>query len=601
MEKIIGDEDRIEERMIGSPSSDGKMVIKLKIPKLAAATEGEKSSEEDVIGSFSTSSSRIAKEGETMNQGKRVCPECKKEFSSGKALGGHMRVHVQAANKNTFLKHSSKTTKFNKDAYHDFNNGDENLKKQHQQQQEERKPYYASCVNDEGKPTCSLCGKIFPSMKSLFGHMRCHPERLWRGILPPPNTPTPTAVAPRRNLVRNKPSYFASSTSSSSLSENYVNEEGSNVVDDGGAGGDQVVDLTKFLRGWSVTERRGRRALKAADDDEVLLEAVEDLMSLAHADPSPAESDVTQRQLGVAPVVVLERSNSNSLTNKDHHKIDEKSPSIHLPVSTGKGKAAMVEEIEPVKMEFDGMIKNFSDNESDCRNTQHLLINYKYKNPFSNPSYNSPTKIKKRKKMKLMMELEQLPIVAGDPTLPPPLLLPLSLSIPEHHESKYKCTTCHKCFATHQALGGHRSSHNKTKLTSTTDHHHHHQTEPEDYESSLMNLSGEHVEKEVEFAADAMVTLGSNGILHQCKICDKIFPTGQALGGHKRCHWTGTIEAQAAPSSQITSTGEAASSGRRKGLDIDLNEFPPATMMEDEAGNVNGNGYASSSYNSNMG
>ncbi|GJY59396.1 zinc finger C2H2-type/integrase DNA-binding domain-containing protein [Tanacetum coccineum] len=31
--------------------------------------------------------------------------------------------------------------------------------------------------------------------------------------------------------------------------------------------------------------------------------------------------------------------------------------------------------------------------------------------------------------------------------------------------------------------------------------------------------------------------------VHQCKICDKVFPTGQALGGHKRCHWTGYSEA----------------------------------------------------------
>nr|GEZ33951.1 zinc finger C2H2-type/integrase DNA-binding domain-containing protein [Tanacetum cinerariifolium] len=215
-------------------------------------------------------------------------------------------------------------------------------------------------------------------------------------------------------------------------------------------------------------------------------------------------------------------------------------------------------ESKEVQMELD-------DHESDSRNSdeKQLVITYK-----CNKQLN-----KKRKRMKLMNELE----------------LESGLD-----EFKVRCTTCNKCFSSHQALGGHRSSHNKAAKKIISDDH----------------FVGENVAKEAEFAGDVInISNSTVSHVHQCKICDKVFPTGQALGGHKKCHWTGYSKASQAQaiSSQITSTGEAASTQTESGrivLDFDLNEVPPI-MMEDEGGdanvNVNGNGYASLSYNSNMG
>ncbi|XP_071704690.1 zinc finger protein ZAT3-like [Rutidosis leptorrhynchoides] len=125
---------------------------------------------------------------------------------------------------------------------------------------------------------------------------------------------------------------------------------------------------------------------------------------------------------------------------------------------------------------------------------------------------------------------------------PPNLLLPP----PDHHrviteEDEYvaacllmlanaptfsfECSSCKKVFGSHQALGGHRASHKNVKGC-----------------FAITRINDEELE-EGEFVSDYenrnVEVLGSNSNQqqHKCSICLKIFPSGQALGGHKRCHW----------------------------------------------------------------
>ncbi|VVA20857.1 PREDICTED: zinc finger [Prunus dulcis] len=123
----------------------------------------------------------------------RICDVCGKRFGSGQALGGHISVHFEPRLGPKKMNNKFKVTK------------------QHQLQ------YYPSLDN---KFSCHICKKIFPSRKSLYGHMGSHSRRV------------------------RSPSFSSSSSSTSSSAECYdldIKE--------------QDCDQVKFLPGWAKEDR----------------------------------------------------------------------------------------------------------------------------------------------------------------------------------------------------------------------------------------------------------------------------------------------------------------------------------------------------------
>ncbi|PHT60701.1 Zinc finger protein ZAT3 [Capsicum baccatum] len=117
----------------------------------------------------------------------------------------------------------------------------------------------------------------------------------------------------------------------------------------------------------------------------------------------------------------------------------------------------------------------------------------------------------------------------------------------------FECKACKKVFNSHQALGGHRASHKKVKgcfaakqdqldhdndVTTHGDNNHLEGSKSSSYYQSQQGSSLVEASKR-------------KSKIHECSICHRVFSTGQALGGHKRCHWI-TSNSQADHSSIFT-------------------------------------------------
>ncbi|KAL1557898.1 ZINC FINGER protein [Salvia divinorum] len=81
----------------------------------------------------------------------------------------------------------------------------------------------------------------------------------------------------------------------------------------------------------------------------------------------------------------------------------------------------------------------------------------------------------------------------------------------------YDCSVCGKGFPSHQALGGHKASHRIRPAT---------EKKPSNSASAATD--------------DQSVAAGPHR-LHKCSTCGRSFPSGQALGGHMRKHYSGVI------------------------------------------------------------
>ncbi|XP_040363617.1 zinc finger protein ZAT3 [Rosa chinensis] len=155
---------------------------------------------------------------------------------------------------------------------------------------------------------------------------------------------------------------------------------------------------------------------------------------------------------------------------------------------------------------------------------------------------------------------------------------------------RFECSSCKKVFGSHQALGGHRASHKNVKgcfaitksdveVDEELHHHPHHHLQHGNVvmASRSCGVDDSNVDDVME-ENNKMVMAVESG--HQCSICWRVFSSGQALGGHKRCHWEKGEEASVV----MTQLG-ISNNTNSGGLDLNLPAAAapaPAPATEDD-------------------
>lgn len=118
----------------------------------------------------------------------------------------------------------------------------------------------------------------------------------------------------------------------------------------------------------------------------------------------------------------------------------------------------------------------------------------------------------------------------------------------EVEKGMFQCKACKKVFNSHQALGGHRASHKKVKgcyaakLDVDDDDTTNSNNDDNDIDEDLMISTGDLILHQESNSSQTQSPSSSSfsrkrSRVHQCSICQRVFSSGQALGGHKRCHW----------------------------------------------------------------
>lgn len=502
---------------------------------------------------------------------KYFCKLCDKRYPCGKSFGGHMRSHVLAKEK----------VEFKQKKLQSWIDGGKNNSKGDHKSQFELSEHSGYGLRDNPKKTwrasdsrspllpqenvCQQCGKVFQSLKALCGHMACHSgkerggskdDHSWtsekKNLLIDSNSDT-EAEEPRLRSRSNTKRYNRLVAKSSSFCLVNNRSVSSSVSEIDEQDQEEVAKCLMMLSMDSGIWNGVNSVVESSDNNSLILETKSSSvdMKVARKDClKPADNlDQTHRRCKKEADRNMKLNSLNAEAQSENSdsgyflgeymkvesdaSVDEFHRNGNYQWNTSKKSLGVL--CDETRRDVErGSNRTTTKYITEMRNGS--TKEYKY------DSYGMASNLVKSESRKRTKDSSYDPKLGNESSF---RKIKLGFKGPEgckhtQKKKKYECFNCNKTFSSYQALGGHRPCNKKANAYFESTY----ETveNGRDAENGPNYIDKETFSNRKPAAQDVnynpekkMKPKKFKG--HECPFCNRMFKSGQALGGHKRSHF----------------------------------------------------------------